>query len=108
MPATVMIYIAAPFVVLALVSIVIAAAKCVGAESLLSQTIFSFSFVELFVWALTIPIMSNIMEAMVLVSFLTLRVIISIVSYEVFYKKNMGELSQKLLEEESQKELEGS
>lgn len=37
------------------------------------------------------------MTAMVLVAFFTLRIIISIVSYEVFYKKNMGELSQKLL-----------
>lgn len=108
MPATIMIYIVAPFAVLAIVSIIIAAAKCIGAESLLSQTIFSFSFLELFAWALTIPIMTNVMTAMVLVSFLTLRIIISIVSYEVYYKKNLGELSQKLLEEESQKEIEGS
>jgi hypothetical protein len=41
--------------------------------------------------------MPNVMTAMVLVAFFTLRIIISIVSYEVFYKKNMGELSQKLL-----------
>lgn len=98
-----MIYIVAPFAVLSIVSIIVAAAKCVGAESLLSQAIFSFSFLELFAWTLTIPIMANVMTAMVLVSFLTLRVIISIVSYEVYYKKNLGELSQKLLEEESQK-----
>lgn len=81
MPATIMIYVVAPFAVLAIVSIIVAAAKCVGAESLLSQTIFSFSFLELFAWTLTIPIMGNVMTAMVLVSFLTLRVIISIVSY---------------------------
>lgn len=97
MPPTIMVYFLAPIAVLAIASIVIAAAKCVGAESLLSQTIFSFSIVELFAWAFTVPIMPNVMIAMALVSFFTLRIIISIVSYEVFYKKNMGELSQKLL-----------
>ena len=108
MPATIMIYLLAPIAALALLSLVVAAAKCVGPESLLSQSIFSFSAVELFAWAFTVPIMPSVALAMVLVGFLILRIIISIVSYEVFYKKNMGELSQKLLEEESQKEIEGS
>lgn len=92
-----MIYILAPFAILSLISIVVAAAKCVGAESLLSQTIFSLSFVELFAWACTVPIMPTVASGMVLISFFTLRIIISIVSYETFYKKNLGELSQKLL-----------
>lgn len=68
---------------------------------MLSQTIFSFSFLELLAWVLTVPIMPNVMSSMVLLSFLALRMIISIVSYEVFYRHNLGELSQKLLEEES-------
>lgn len=44
MPPTLMIYILAPFIVLAVVSVIIAAARCAGADSVLSQTIFSFSF----------------------------------------------------------------
>ena len=44
LPPTLMIYILAPFVVLTIVSIIIAAAKCGGADSVLSQSIFSFSF----------------------------------------------------------------
>jgi hypothetical protein len=39
---------------------------------------------------------------MVLLSFLALRMMISIVSYEVFYRKNLGELSEKLLEVEDE------
>jgi hypothetical protein len=81
MPPTIMVYFIAPLAGLALISIIIAAAKCVGADSLLSQSIFSFSMVELFAWTFTVPIMPNIMTAMVLVAFLTLRIIISIVSY---------------------------
>jgi hypothetical protein len=94
-----MIYIMAPFVVLTVISIIIAAAKCGGAESVIGQTIFSFSTLELLAWILTVPIMPDIFSSMVLLSFLALRLIISIVSYEVFYKQNLGELSQKLLEE---------
>lgn len=45
MPPTIMIYILAPFAILGLASIVFAAAKCLGAESILSQAIFSLSFV---------------------------------------------------------------
>jgi prepilin signal peptidase PulO-like enzyme (type II secretory pathway) len=101
LPPTLMIYILAPIAVLTLLSIVAAAAKCGGADSVLSQTIFSFSFLELLAWVLTVPIMPNVMSSMVLLSFLALRMIISIVSYEVFYRHNLGELSQKLLEEES-------
>jgi len=47
--------------------------------------------------------MPNLMASMVLISFLALRMIISIVSYEVYYRKNLGDLSQKLLEEDSNK-----
>ena len=85
-----MIYFIAPLAGLAVISIIIGAIKRVGADSLLSQSIFSFSMVELFAWVFTVPIMPNIMTSMVLVAFLTLRIIVSIVSYEVFYKKNMG------------------
>jgi hypothetical protein len=105
MPPTIMIYFLAPVALLALAFVIVGAAKCIGAESVLSQTIFSFSMVELFAWAFTVPVMPSVATAMVLLAFFTLRIIISIVSYEVFYKKNMGELSQKLLEEESQKEI---
>lgn len=90
MPPTIMIYFIAPLAGLAVISIIIGAIKRVGADSLLSQSIFSFSMVELFAWVFTVPIMPNIMTSMVLVAFLTLRIIVSIVSYEVFYKKNMG------------------
>jgi hypothetical protein len=45
MPATIMVYFIAPILGLAVISIIIAAAKCVGADSLLSQSIFSFSMV---------------------------------------------------------------
>lgn len=90
LPPTLMIYLWAPFAVLAVVSIVIAAARCGGGDSVLSQTIFSFSLVELCAWILTIPIMPNVMSSMVLLSFLSLRLIISIVSYEVFYRHNLG------------------
>ena len=86
-----------PFAAITLVSIIVALAKCGGVDSALSQTIFSFSFLELFAWVLTVPIMPTLMASMVLLSFLALRIIISIVSYEVFYRKNLGELSQKLL-----------
>jgi hypothetical protein len=95
-----MIYILAPFAALTLISLVVAAVRG-GADSLLSQTIFSFSLLELIAWVLTIPIMPNTMSSMALISFLALRIIISIVGYEVYYRKNLGELSQKLLEEES-------
>jgi Tfp pilus assembly protein PilO len=67
---------------------------------------FSFSFIELFAWILSVPIISGLATSMVLLAFIVLRVIISIVGYEVYYKKNMGELSKKLLEEESEKEIE--
>jgi hypothetical protein len=48
---------------------------------------------------LTVPIMPNIFTSMLMLSFLALRVIISIVAYEVYYRHNLGELSQKLLED---------
>jgi hypothetical protein len=48
--------------------------------------------------------MNNLVNSMVLISFILFRIVLSIVSYEVYFKKNMGELSQKLLEEESQKD----
>jgi hypothetical protein len=76
-----MIYLLAPVAVLALVSIIFTVAKCAGADSMLSQTIFSFSLVELMGWVLTVPIMPSVMSSMVLLSFLALRIIISIVSY---------------------------
>lgn len=76
-----MVYILAPVAVLALASIIFTAGKCAGADSVLSQTIFSFSFVELIGWMLTVPIMPSVMSSMVLLSFLALRLIISIVSY---------------------------
>ncbi len=84
-----MIYILAPFAVLVLVSLIIATVKG-GAESLLSQTIFSFSLLELIAWSLTVAIMPSMMSAMALVSFLALRIIISIVAYEVYYRRNLG------------------
>ena len=83
-------YILIPFALLGLIPIIYAATKCGGANSIISQTIFSFSFIELFAWVLTIPIMDDTLTGMVLVSFLALRIIISIVSYEVFYRKNLG------------------
>ena len=92
-----MIYFLAPFMVAGLVFVLVGAFRCIGAESLLSQTIFSASFVELFAWGLTVPIMPDIPLSMTLLSFLTLRIIISIVGYEAVYKKNLGELSEKLL-----------
>ncbi len=93
-----MIYILAPFALLTLVTIIIAAAKCGGTDSVLSQTIFSVSFLELIAWILTVPITPSVASGMVLLSFLALRFIISIVAYEVHYRQNLGELSQKLLE----------
>ena len=88
---------------LTIVSIIVAAAKCGGADSNISQIIFSFSFLELIVWVLTVPLLPSIFTSMVLLSFIALRFIISIVSYEVYYRHNLGELSEKLLEEESLK-----
>lgn len=85
-----MIYVLIPFLIAGIIPLIIAAFKCVGADSMLSQAIFSFSFIELFAWACTVPIAPTIVASMALISFLTIRVIISIVSYEVFYKKNMG------------------
>jgi len=46
--------------------------------------------------------MPNIFSSMVLLSFVALRVIISIVAYEVYYRQNLGELSEKLLEVEEE------
>lgn len=88
-----MVYILAPFVAAGLVLLIVAAAKCGGGDSVLSQWIFSFSFIELFAWVLTVPIMPNIFTSMLLLSFLALRIIISIVAYEVYYRHNLGELS---------------
>ena len=85
-----MIYFLAPFMLTAMVFVLIGAFKCIGAESVLSQTIFACSFVELFAWGLTVPIMPDVPLSMVLLSFLSLRIIISIVGYEAVYKKNMG------------------
>ena len=87
-----MIYILAPFAVFALITAIIAAAKCGGADSTLSQIIFSFSFLELIAWILMVPIMENIFSSMLL-AFIALRIIISIVAYEVYYRQNLGELS---------------
>lgn len=85
-----MIYILIPFVLMAIVTVIVAAAKCGGADSTLSQFVFSFSLVELVAWVLTVPIMPNIFTSMLLLSFLALRVMISIVSYEVYYRQNLG------------------
>jgi len=81
MPPTFMIYFLAPIAVLGLLSILFAIGKCTGTDSVLSQTIFSVSFIELFAWIFAVPVMTSIFSAMVLLSFLTLRIIISIVSY---------------------------
>lgn len=94
-----MIYILAPFLLLAAASVFIVAVQCKGADTVLSQTVFSFSFVEVIGWGLTVPVAKDVPTAMVLLSFLALRIIISIVSYEIFYKKSLGELSQKLIED---------
>ena len=76
-----MVYVFAPFGLLALITVIIAAVKCGGSDSLLSQWIFSFSALELIGWILTVPIMPTIASTMILVSFLVLRWIISIVAY---------------------------
>ena len=81
MPPVFMTYFIAPILVVSLVFISIGVFKCTGAESVLSQAIFSISFVELFAWAFTAPIMPTIPLTMVLLSFFTLRIIISIVAY---------------------------
>lgn len=93
MPVTIMFYILIPVILLALASIMYPAVKCVGFSSFLSQTIFSFSLLELFAWFFTLPIINDISVSMGLVTFITLRIIISIVAYELYYKKNLGELS---------------
>lgn len=73
-----------------LISIFYVMIKCHGIDTFVSQTIFSFSFIEIVAWILVIPIMNNIATPMIMLSLLVLRVIISIVSYEIFYKKNLG------------------
>jgi len=88
-----MIYLMIPFLLTAITMLIITAARCGGGDSLLSQWIFSFSFIELFAWILIVPIMPNIFTSMLMLSFLALRVIISIVAYEVYYRNNLGELS---------------
>jgi len=55
--------------------------KCLGFDSILSQTIFSLSFVEFFAWLLTIPIMSNTVSMVLLISFFVMRIFISIAAY---------------------------
>jgi len=86
-----------PFIILGLIPLIYATVKCLGADTFFSQSIFSFSFIEIFSWIMMIPVMNNIATSMVMLSFIVLRIIISIVSYETFYKKNLGELSEKLL-----------
>ena len=76
-----MIYVLAPFALLTLVSIIVAAARCGGPDSVLSQSIFSFSWLELVAWILTVPLMPDIFSSMILLSLTMLRFIISIVSY---------------------------
>jgi hypothetical protein len=90
MPVTIMFYILIPVILLTLGFVIYGIVKCIGFDPILKQSIFSLSFLELFAWLFTLPIINDISVSMGLVAFITLRIIISIIAYELYYKKNMG------------------
>lgn len=103
-PDTFYVYFVAPPVILWLVLVFITALKCHGFTSFVGVSIFSLALVELFCNGMIIPLADSLALSVIVTSLLVVRIVVSIASYEGYFKSFVYKDEQLIAKELTRKD----